>query len=65
VDSNKIKTVCLQIISANQNVVSKYRSTKKVKHFNKLVGEVKKLADEKFDMKKVTDTLQKLIEESK
>ncbi len=63
-DDAEIQKICEQVLTENPKLVSSYKSSNKSsKHFNKLMGSVRKATGGKYDMKKVTNCLEKLLDE--
>lgn len=64
-DDNLIHDLCVRVITANPKLVEDYKTKGKSKHFNKIVALVKTSVTEKIDMKKVSETVLKLVNEKK
>lgn len=62
-DDKVIQEACNRVIQQNPKLVQDIITKKKSKYLNKLISLVKGNTKEKIDMKKVTETLQKLIQE--
>lgn len=62
-DDKVIQEACNRVIQQNPKLVQDIKTKKKSKYLNKLISLVKDNTKEKIDMKKVTETLQKLIQE--
>ncbi|CAL8078917.1 unnamed protein product [Orchesella dallaii] len=58
-----ILDACERILKENPKLVKDYRLKRKSKYLNKLIALVKQSVDEKMDMKKVSDTLQTMLEQ--
>merc|ERR1712137_553421 len=60
-DQTKLEEICLSIIQKNEKSVKAYRSGKK-KALNSLLGELKTLTQNQFEMANVVQTLKRLVD---
>ncbi|XP_076169902.1 glutamyl-tRNA(Gln) amidotransferase subunit B, mitochondrial isoform X2 [Ptiloglossa arizonensis] len=60
-NEEQLEKICLEIIEKNPKVAKKYKSTKKVKVFRKLLHEVVKHTDERADMVLVSQIFGRLL----
>jgi len=63
-DASVIQSVCEQVISENENLVANFKKSGKQKHVNQLIAKVKTKTEGKYDMKHVSETIQKLLQGS-
>lgn len=62
-DDEVIQEACIRVIQQNPKLIQDIKTKKKSKYLNKLISLVKDSTKEKIDMKKVSETLQRIIKE--
>jgi len=60
-DDYQLEAICHEVLNANEKHVAAYRAGK-VKVLNSLVGQLKKSCNNRFDMCRATETLQRLLD---